>query len=300
MIQRPEDLIPASQALDELKLVAAVGTEHWCKLELGGDGVPRLVTNRSRYMPFLNGITAVHDLTACIAAAEWLRWGCHTAVPTEEQEESLARVEVPLRVRDLTFPFPTIVVESRSRVYKAVVVCLYQGSLILSCHSRTNNDDITTLIHDADTIVEADLGVVEERMKYVADESLAVCRVALNTALALSNYGWVDGPAFPKAAADDEQLAKRPGAVGEKARERLTHRVHRTAFRTRVVIRRTPPGGGGGNDAASGRHTAAHWVRGHWRMQAHGPAMSLRTPKLIRPYMTGVGPAPAHTYEDKR
>jgi hypothetical protein len=37
--------------------------------------------------------------------------------------------------------------------------------------------------------------------------------------------------------------------------------------------------------------SARHVVRGHWRMQAHGPARSLRTAKWIEPHWRGVGPA---------
>lgn len=47
----------------------------------------------------------------------------------------------------------------------------------------------------------------------------------------------------------------------------------------------------GAPGAGAGRTVAAHWRRGHYRMQAHGPRMGLRKLILLRPVLVNAGQA---------
>lgn len=63
-------------------------------------------------------------------------------------------------------------------------------------------------------------------------------------------------------------------AAFEALRELLNHEV-----------RLTRPTVGCGGDQPSGKEMPFHWVRGHWKMQPHGPQHSLRKRLFVAPHM---------------
>ncbi len=122
--------------------------------------------------------------------------------------------------------------------------------------------------------------------------------------LALTNWGFSTSLALPKEAEAEAKLRKEKSERGDRARERARIAVSNVSFNREVIICRSPPHGEAGEP--SGRERYFGWVRGHWKMQPHGPAHSLRKRILVAPYMVRadllVGDAAdvVTTYKDRR
>lgn len=131
-------------------------------------------------------------------------------------------------------------------------------------------------------------GLLPPSLKGVADTALELNELnqtALRDALVWAGNALAYLTAYPEDARRDWQpgspasmveKANRPGKEGERAASKMTS----MGFWNATVV-------GAAFDLASGdaagSSVSAHWRRGHWRHQAHGPAMSLRKLVWIRP-----------------
>jgi hypothetical protein len=79
----------------------------------------------------------------------------------------------------------------------------------------------------------------------------------------------------------ESRLLRRVAQKRDKPKEFWSPRV----FAEHFNVKRVPasPGGGGGQHSSP----RMHWVRGHWRDQAHGPRHELRRLQWIEPYLKG-------------
>lgn len=90
------------------------------------------------------------------------------------------------------------------------------------------------------------------------------------------------------------EKAARPGKEGARAKSKLEAMGYRLVHLCGQGLAR--------RDGAAGPGTgkvASHWVRGHWRNQAHGPGRTLRKMIWVMPYLVGDGAEeqpPGHLY----
>jgi hypothetical protein len=118
-----------------------------------------------------------------------------------------------------------------------------------------------------------------------------VKRITMNASLLLTNYGCRDrGPANPEYAAKlDASLKKKSlpesaRSANERARKMIPT-VYAIDQEIALYRREAAPRAAG---EESGRAVKPHWRRGHWALQPHGPAQSLRkriyrAPVMIHP-----------------
>lgn len=293
MIQRIEDVIKSEHLIQVL-----LALNHYSMEQLGGKPWLEIVHEEGseRYqvvpkMPELfesllrKGIATGADWLGLLAGAMWLR-APRMARPTPEQAESFQNIAIELEVTDFSAPFPAMVIETPGcDPFESVIVYHADNILVLHLSSKNMEDDIvTTVRHVPGRAIEVAINILDDTCDpSLAEESLRAQRIALNMCLALTNYGFKDADANPANASQDRMLARENSERGERARARIRRGVlRRVTFNHDIVIRRTPPTEGGG---ANGRTVKAHWVRGHWKMQPHGPHNSLRKRILIRPYL---------------
>lgn len=268
----------------------------------------RVVPNTPSAHRLINIVPTSSDAVGIGAVCMWVADGPKIARPTPEQAEAFSHISLDLSVNDFACPFRCLLVElSDNPVFKACLICTgFDGCLCLNLYSRHGKYDITTMIRADDKWpIENSLRTVEkdEDLERDLEHSHSAQRVALNMALALTNYGCDVGPAYPKALVQDQWLAKSPGEKGEKAARRVKEAFHQVKFTKEITVRKPTQGEPGD---PTGRTVAPHWVRGHWKMQPHGPNGSLRKRILIRPYLVHaaraneINPAQVTVYTDKR
>lgn len=79
------------------------------------------------------------------------------------------------------------------------------------------------------------------------------------------------------------QKTQRPGKEGVNAKSKLEAMGYRLVHLCGQGLSSQTRG------AAGDRKVATHWVRGHWRNQAHGPGRTLRKMIWVMPYLVGDG-----------
>ncbi len=121
--------------------------------------------------------------------------------------------------------------------------------------------------------------------------SLAINALLFITAVPAGiSIGWQDD------APADLALQAESGKTWKKKRD-ATKALWREGY---SIVRLCRDPAESGTDAANTQGAViAHWRRGHWRWQAHGPALSERALRWIRPTIVnaGAGPVLRHVYE---
>jgi hypothetical protein len=228
------------------------------------------------------------DAFAMWAASLWLVDGPKIFRPTREQCFALEQIEVNLSFEDFSMPYPTLMVDLPKDLYSPYECCLVHKDkdiLTFCTTSRDHAHDIVTTIH------HGTLNLEEPFRKYDEDcedfESVATTRairVAANSCLALSNYGWHKKYLYPKDVQQDNWYAKSDDDRGKRARKRLETALELVTFSQEVKLhdissRVSEPG------EPTGMYKSPHWRRGHWAMQAWGPGHSLRKRILRKPVL---------------
>lgn len=225
------------------------------------------------------------DYVGLYVLSRFVADGPKVVEPFERQCEAMRHVAIELELTDLSMPYDTVaVVMPTGWRYRTVFVHRYSPQLLLMVlHSHDHLDDVTTVVHWTDgRHVERSLETLYDDLDALLPETLAAQRVALNCCLLLSNYGHDLRPALPKELQRDEGLAASGGERGHRAAQRVSLALQVASFSRDVVFERHAPSTSTGT---SGREMPPHWVRGHWRMQAHGAGNLLRKRLFVAPYM---------------
>lgn len=295
MIRRPSDAWPKF-ILDEFRRLARLPMEV---VTLQPD--PDDNSNHFKCAPAVDSFwfdccTSGQDYAGLLTFVRWLKEGPKIANISAADFAALTQVEVNLEVQDFTVPFPTVLFnmpegKMHSHVFLHKGVC--QGNsgqplpIMIACSVSPDHkhDIVTVMRHHEGEVVEESLGKFYGDV--TQDESVAthIClRAACNYALAMSNFGCQSAYLFPaEVEADRKSVAKGLPGKAERAAERLRDApVLLTLDRSVRLYHRE-----GGHEAGepTGRERDWGWVRGHWRMQVHGPRNSLRKRIYVAPYM---------------
>lgn len=274
-MSRLTDICPA--ALREILIAAYRADPNWCKWERV-EGNAYRVFLAANTPDFLRKITPVAgDWLGLKAMSHWLANGPKVFRPSAAQQEALAHVDVNIGLLDYAQPYPSIFVEVTHPVFRGVLCYNEPGLLVCDMLSHDNQNDITTTVGVLEGLIEESLNKFSADAADVAAQATPVLRIACNSCLALANWGTRLEYLFPGEAARDKKFAAKGDA---RARARLKDAAQLITFEQEVKIHQTH--GGGKSDAESGRTVSTHWRRGHWAMQAYGPARSLRK-RILRP-----------------
>lgn len=301
LIQRVQDVVMIPQLLDELPMLSAQAEDgKWVEIiedepptfrlqfKEGLRCPPFIAAMITRLREVAGGGLNANDWCGMLATSQWLRNGCMVVWPTPEQAEAFEHVDVNLELIDYQQPYPAVVCEvphCPGRKFK-YVTCHHHSPeiLCLVIGSFTGDDDITTMIrHRKGHPIDEYLQIVDDSVGDLIQWSLRAQRIALNMMLALTNWGYKDELAYPKAYRNDEWMAKEDSERGRKARARLRTHLRRVSFNHEVIVRRPAPKPE--SSTPTGKTVAPHWVRGHWKMQPHGPQNSLRKRAFVAPYL---------------
>ena len=296
MFRRVEDLFP-KPLRDELLRLARLD-RNWAVWKFNG----KMVTGKSGHQRAEYSIrcrqdtwlrrtwTSGGDGFAMLASSIWLVDGPKVFRPTVDQCRAMEQIEVRLELSEYSQPYPALLIDLPP-IYAPFenVLCHHQtdgaeGKLSFTAclHSKNNLDDIvTTVATDGQpmehSITEFDTDCAEPTT------ASKVIRVAINSCLALVNFGHYANFLYPKEVVSDQRLACEDTPRGERARDRLQTAPQLVQFDREVVLHRDKVKREAGEP--TGREMPFHWVRGHWRMQPYGPQNSQRKRILIRPYM---------------
>lgn len=109
-------------------------------------------------------------------------------------------------------------------------------------------------------------------------------RIALNFSLMMTHFSVKHKPLNPDEWRKHQGMIRKPKtkATGEKLAladvQIIEFEQHVEMYEERVERTRS-------ESEATGRHVKPHWRKGHWRMQAHGPQLTLRKRMFIKPLM---------------
>ncbi len=306
-ISRVEDVLNDATFIESLRWLGELN-EPWMSIvpvqpsgfraEINVRRVPALIAE------LLRGPNADNEAATLYAVSRWLRGQPRIFRPTSEQAESLGRVDVPFELKDYEQPYEAILVEVPYEPFRGVVCCRASQDVLLLAALAVSEGDMGVAICQKDGVsIDYFLQKMDDSLDPLRDAVVASERLAINAMLSLMSFGHKIEPAYPKAQAEDEALVRRGGDVGARASRRVGLALQQVGFTSPVVIRRSTPSSAIG--PPTGRSTRPHWVRGHWKQQAYGPHMSLRKPKLIRPYLThadvgAVPVGPVSVYVDRR
>ncbi|WP_051888879.1 hypothetical protein [Caballeronia sordidicola] len=244
---------------------------------------------------------------SAFSQAFWLRRGAlyePTAALHRLLEVSDIASDVPLSLLRLPAPAICIVPEPALRDhpngFKAVMVFEHCAPCGWEEHARwltfcvwPHEDDPYPKLHvqSLSLYAGADSGSVEKALSHVCEryslegEALASWQRVLDYVVKVLLYLSLDvSPVIHER--PYSTAPRKPAALGK--RKRLEQHVARESLYDRYVVgpaalpeRSEPSGSSEGSD----RETRAHWRRGHFRMQAHGPAAARRKLILVMPVL---------------
>lgn len=278
---RPTDLYPR-EVIDELLRCARLDRK-WVRFEHGPSLTYRAYTETDTWLrqTWFSGA----DAFAMLAGSVWLLNGPKVFIPTLEQQAALEQVELRLHVSDYSQPFSALLVKVDIPPFIGVT-CYHDENLIVAVlHSVGHLNDITTTIVDKQVdFIETSVCRFDNDCKDSAPQASRALRVALNSCLALSNYGCHCNYLYPKEVARDQKsVAKDRGDHGKHALKRLALAVQRVSFDNVVHLHRTE--GRQQTGETSGRSVGTHWRRGHWRSQHYGIGNTQVKQVLIAPVL---------------
>jgi hypothetical protein len=215
--------------------------------------------------------------------------------PNLEQCESMAQIDVEVAAKDFQQPYPTVIYQLPKEFsaaiqkqfnlpWRATAGAIHNDNsgFIMAGMVLDNGDRICWVIPpNSDRIEDYLFRKMPNRSgDAIEDTEMAAChlveRVLLNSSMLLMQYPIKKEPSDPK------KWNKNRTKPDERQRLFALADMERLSFEQNIVIRETSSTGTAG-DVGSGRSMIAHWRRGHWKMQAHGPQHSLRKRILIRP-----------------
>lgn len=225
--------------------------------------------------------------------------------PTEEQFESMAQVELHIPINDYKQPYPAVIVEipegCRRRIAlsaeftEAEVAGVPRYMLLRTGQSASDdtyvmggqkwpfrNYEITHFFQHRAEFADMEQALMHRLLKPGDDpRENAFCeitaRAGFNLMLLLVHYGCrIAGPLNPTAYA--KHRAK-PKLAHLAAGDCLTIEMNQHIVVRKVERITSEPG------EPTGREMPAHWRRGHWRNQAHGPARTLRKMLFVPPVL---------------
>lgn len=286
MIQRAHDLVPEIAANELLRLVKL--DRDWVEYVHLHDAHYKA---GAKYPTWLREKCAHgQDLFAMWALSLWLADGPKTFRVSASQCEAMEQVSVDLMPTEFESPYPALLVEFPEGRYAPFESCLVHNSgPIITCTLNTPGceDDIITTISKRleQGPIEASLQRFDEDLMKNAKVNTAsvALRVAVNSCLALVNYGCHKELLLKKQAENDRKLAGEQSERGKKARERLRVAVSVVSFNQDIRLHETRVRDG--ESEATGREVKSHWRRGHWRMQHYGSGNSQVKRILIKPVL---------------
>lgn len=220
----------------------------------------------------------------------WYCDGPKTFYPTADQCKALDNVSVNLPLQDYKQPYPAIAIALPAGMYPARrwVVIYYEGKELVLTMSDLGANGVITAMIAPDTPLETleDYLSYESRRTPIPDNMKRALRLALNSCLALTNFGSSLTPCYPHDEERDRRLSEEDSERGRRARERLhpPRLPTKISFSQDVVLhevedRSSKPGEGLGGEKT------CHWRRGHWAMQSYGPRHSLRKRIFRKPVL---------------
>ncbi len=281
MFRHINDIIPKVMA-DELLRLAKLDRD-WCRPRPIEPSVYTCDTSQRTWLQKLwkNG----GDAFSMWAVSIWLVDGPKVFRPTPAQCQALEQIEVRLELSEYSQPYPALLVDLPAEYEPFKFVLCFKDDSILICNliSANNLHDIVTMIVFDGRPLEVSIQDYDDDCVYDAKQAGRALRVALNSCLALSNWGCVADHLYPKDVASDRRLAAENTKRGKLAKRRLETVPSTVRFAQDVILHR--PQSGHEQGEPTGREREFGWVRGHWKMQAHGPSNTLRKRILIKPYM---------------
>lgn len=258
----------------------------WVQIEVLEDGS---YAARPKYRTeLLKLVRSGADMFSFWAFSVWLADGPKIFRPTPEQCDALEQIAVNVELADYAQPYPALAVELPKGRYGTFrsVICHHAQDGMLSCVTITesNRDDIVTTIHRDGHPIEQSLQTYDDS---IDNELGRLCgralRVAVNSCLALVNFGCHFDYLLKKEAERDRGLAGENSERGERARKRLALHLLEVSFDRTVVLHRTEGRIRAEPGTPTGREVAPHWRRGHWHTVAHGVGKAERKRVLYPP-----------------
>lgn len=283
MFRRITDVAPKF-ILDEVLRLAKVSKDwvQWKSCPEDGPGRYRTEITRPTWLRGL--YKQGQDIFHGWALSHWLVDGPKVFRPTLEQCHALEQIEVRLELSDYAQPYPAILIDMPEDYapFWSILCFHYAGILICCLATEGNKEDIVTTISVDGRPIEVSLQKYDADCKVHAPIAARALRVAVNSCLALVNYGCHFSALYPHEERSDLSLAREKDTErGKRARGRLQTALQLVTFSQEVVLHRVQK-----HEREEGEPTGLemppHWRRGHWAMQPHGPQNSLRK-RILRP-----------------
>jgi hypothetical protein len=212
--------------------------------------------------------------------------------PTREQVAALEQIEVRISLEDYAQPYPAVAVLLPERIGPFHTVVCHQtdasAGKMLTCVSLSEGhlDDITTTVAAGDSPIEESLQRYDHECAAVAKECGLALRVAVNSCLALANFGCQAAALFPREVESDQRITRKKAGTDadRRARERLAVAPQLLTFAQEVSLR-GPTEGKRERGEPTGREVGCHWRRGHWRRQHYGAGNAEVKVVLIKPVL---------------
>lgn len=229
------------------------------------------------------------------ALGRWIADGPKTFHPTTDQCQALEQIDVNIAPTDYEQPYPAMMVQLPKGMYgtfTAVLCCVDDtggpARMITCClYSENHVDDIVTTVGLCNAAVEHAIQLFDSECGDIHDLAHRVLRVALNSCLALCNFGYTARWAYPKDRDRDERLAREGTERGARARERLATSESVVSFSQEIKLHATCSAPHDCDGDTTGREVKTHWRRGCWAMHAVGEGRkdrrrTFRKPTLVR------------------
>lgn len=220
----------------------------------------------------------------------WYCDGPKTFYPTVDQCEALDNVAVNLSLQDYQQPYPAIAIALPAGRYPPHrwAVIYYEGKELVLTMSDVGAKGFLTAMIPPETPLETleDYLTYNSRSIPIPDRMKRALRLALNSCLALTNFGCQLKACYPHDEERDRRLAQEDSERGKRARDRLhpSKLPTKISFSQHVVLHETEDRSSKNGETSDAEKTC-HWRRGHWAMQAYGPHHSLRKRIFRKPVL---------------
>lgn len=247
------------------------------------------------------------DLVGFYTLTKLFAGGIKVFRPTIEQCEAMANVDVEIDFADYRQPYPVICFEYPkefgqkmaeklgAKQFPTFTICHHDGksgAINVSSSFSTSKEQIAGLL-----LPRGEMTIEQALKRRAADDrddreeefTLAEMtqRIALNFCLLMANSKFIKRWEDPKQVEKHKQMA-RANNPEKKARAQLFQLSDKEV----IEFDQTVEFFGVEQDLRArqesnptGRQMKAHWRRGHWRNQPHGPQLSLRKNVFIKPIM---------------
>lgn len=289
MIQKAYDLVTAPLARELLRL----GTD-WMRFEWHSETEFSTHVLKSTYLKSI--IKGANEVAGMAALSLWLCNGPKTFRPTAEQCAALDQIEARLPIADYAQPYPALLIDlppGRYAPFTSAVVGTYQCAdrptqiLVGALFSEDHTNDITTVASNNHPTLEDSIRLYQADCADLSTTARNVMRVAINSCLALVNYGCHAQYLSPAEVLRDRKWAKADqGRVSERAsraKERLATAISVVSFSQEVKLHREERARETGE--LTSREMSPHWRRGHWHTVLHGVGKTQRKLVLFPPVL---------------